>query len=94
MNSDTVKIAETPFHNDPMEYNLSELDDGIKTAANPLLSISVLNDGDSKIFKRRAIKGVGSGNATFHSVLVAELDGVRVYIKDNDIILTKQNLRL
>ena len=86
-------LAETPFHLDPLEYEISE-EDGIKTAKNPLMSLTILKDGQSKIFKRRAIKEVGGGSPSYHTALVGELDGVRVYIKDGDIILTKQNLRL
>jgi hypothetical protein len=86
-------IAETPFHNDPLEFELSE-SDGVKSAVNPILSLAVMPDGETKIFKRRAIKNVGSRNPTYETMLVGELDGVRVYVKGNDIILTKQNLRL
>ena len=86
-------IAKTNFADDPLEFELSE-SEGIKTAVNPALSISVLPDGETKIFKRRAIKGVGGGNPTYHTMLVAELDGVRVYVRDNDIVITKQDLRL
>jgi len=85
---------ETDFNNDPFEYEISTSSDGSKLATNPILSLCVMDDGDNKIFKRRSIKlNVANGKA-IDSVLIGELEGVRVYIKDSNIILTKQDLYL
>jgi hypothetical protein len=54
--------------------------------------ISVLPDGASKVFRRRAIKGVGSPKARQVEWIVAELDGVRVYVQGDHIVMTKRDL--
>ena len=90
-----TELARTPFSDeDPLEYKLSKGDDGSRHASNTLFNVTVLNDGENKIFKRRAMKGVGSGETTYDTCLVAELDGVRAYINGNSIVLTKQELYL
>jgi hypothetical protein len=52
--------------------------------------VSVYDGG--KAFMRRAIKGFGSPNARQVEWLVGELDGVRVYVKDGHVIVTKRDL--
>lgn len=86
------KEIETPFHNDPFDYKFSVDEDGVRKATNPLNNLVVLNDGETKIVQRRIIR-VGA-KAGFDSILIGSLDGVKVYIKGNDIILTKQDLLL
>ena len=54
--------------------------------------ITVSLIGDGRMFKRRAIKGVGSGNAEEVCWLVAEMDGVRVYHQGNSVIVTKNDM--
>ena len=54
--------------------------------------ITVSLIGDGRMFKRRAIKGVGSGNAEDVCWLVAELDGVKLYQNGGNIVLTKQEM--
>lgn len=87
-------MNETPFHNDPLEYEIEQRDDGARVASNPVSSLTVLPDGETRIFKRRAIKTSRGHAPEFRSVLVGELDGVRVYISDGDVILTRQDLKL
>jgi hypothetical protein len=48
--------------------------------------------GAGRMFKRRAVKGVGSDESVETCWLVAELDGVRVYHQGNHIIVTKEEL--
>ena len=84
----------TPFADDPYEYILDSEEDGTRTAVNPIYSLSILPDEETKLFKRRFIRGVGSDNPEYITALVGELDGVRIYVIDNNIIMTKQDLYL
>lgn len=72
-------------------YEIIKDDNGLSHATDGSISISLL-DPTGKMFKRRAIKGVGSGNAQEITWLVAELDGVRLYQHGNQVILTKQDM--
>jgi hypothetical protein len=54
------------------------------------LTVSLIGEG--RMFKRRAVKGVGSGSAEEVCWLVAEIDGVRLYQSGKNIILTKQDI--
>ena len=83
---------ETPFHSDPLEFKLELAGDGSRIAKNPLTSLVILPDGESRLFKRRAIKKCEGKETKFDSILIGELDGVRVYVRDNQIIMTKQDL--
>lgn len=87
-------MIQTDYENHPHNYTLSTDDEGHRHGINSINSLTVLNDGKTKLFQRRAIKGVGSGNPTFETCLVGELDGVRVYVKGTSIVLTKQDLNL
>lgn len=51
-----------------------------------------LLDPAGRMFKRRAIKGVGSAAAREENWLVAELNGVRVYQRGAAVIVTTQDL--
>lgn len=64
---------------------------GMSHATDGTVSISLL-DQSGRMFKRRAIKGVGSGNSQEITWLVAELDGVRLYQNGNHIVMTKQDM--
>ena len=87
-------MIQTDYENHPNNYALSTDENGNQTAINAINTVTVLNDGKSKLFQRRAIKGVGSGEPSFETCLVGELDGVRVYVKGSSIVLTKQDLNL
>ncbi|MDE3036956.1 MAG: hypothetical protein KGJ21_00665 [Pseudomonadota bacterium] len=76
-------------------FTLSQDADGARHAASPELAITVLPDGESKMFHRNAIKkNSASGEAVHLRALVAELNGVRVYIMDGHMIITTQDLYL
>jgi len=45
-----------------------------------------------RMFKRRAIKGVGTEDSHEVCWLVCELDGVRVYQQGNSVIVMKQDI--
>jgi len=87
-------MIKTDYESHPHNYTLSTDEEGHKHGINSINTLAVLNDGKTKLFQRRAIKGVGSGDTTFETCLVGELDGVRVYVKGNSIVLTKQDLQL
>jgi hypothetical protein len=73
-------------------YEITRDDDGTCIAVGGAVSISVFPDGETRIFKRKAIKGVGSPGAREVEWVVAELDGVRVYVQEGRVIVTKRNL--
>ena len=54
--------------------------------------IVTLLDADGKMFKRRAIKGVGTAVARNVEWLVVELGGVRVYCSEQGVVVTRQDL--
>lgn len=86
---------ETPFSDDdPSEYTLNTLEDGTRTASNCLHDIIVAPDGESKIFKRRAIRLNAAKGNRFDTALVCELNGVRIYIRGSQIVMTTQDLKL
>lgn len=51
-----------------------------------------LLDSAGRMFKRRAIKGVGTEAAREENWLVAELNGVRVYQRGAAVIVTTQDM--
>jgi len=55
-------------------------------------NITVSLIGEGRMFKRRAVKGAGSGNAEEVCWLVAEMDGVRVYHQGSSVIVTKNDM--
>lgn len=65
-------------------------DPSMQHATNGTLDITVLNGG--KIFMRRAIRGFGSPKAEAINWLVCELNGVRVYIDGDKIVMSTQDL--
>ena len=54
--------------------------------------ITVSLIGDGRMFKRRAIKGVGTEGAQEVCWLVCEMDGVRVYQQGNNIVVTRKDM--
>lgn len=54
--------------------------------------ITITLRGDGRMFKRRAIKGVGTEQAHEVCYLVAEMDGVRVYQNGAHVVMTKEDL--
>ena len=69
--------------------------DGSISAVSDDLQMIVLPDGDDppRVFNRNALqKNMRTGESTHLRVLVGELDGVRVYVSADQIILTKRDL--
>jgi len=55
------------------------------------ITVSLL-ETSGRMFKRRAIKGVGTGQSEEVCWLVCELDGVRVYQQGRNIVVTRSDL--
>ena len=71
------------------DFKISEDDEG-KHAVRDDLSITIANDGDSKIVHRRTIKPFKTGSEIRTSVLVCYLDDVYLYIgNDGNMLMTK-----
>jgi hypothetical protein len=91
----SVQPQPTPRERAPwIDFEFTTDADGTKHAVNPYLAVSVLPDGEARLFHRRELKPFAAGGAVTRSALVAELDGVRVFIVGANIIVTKQNLPL
>jgi len=74
-------------------FELSEDADGTRHAVRADQVVSVLPDGEARLFHRNAIrKHLGSGETERVRWLVAELDGVRVYVHHQEIVITKRDL--
>ena len=54
--------------------------------------ITVSLIGDGRMFKRRAVKGVGTEGAQEVCWLVCEMDGVSVYQQGNNIVVTRKDM--
>lgn len=69
--------------------------DGSWSAAGPRVGMTVAS-GESRIFKRRAMRPFAQGGARHECMLVGELDGVRAYVVEREgqvhIVLTRQDL--
>ena len=81
------------IHNLAHEFEIAGADGEVQTGANGRVGVTVYPDGKSKMRKRNGIRWPGGRKVQW---LYAELDGVRVYVKDDDekvnIVLTKQDL--
>ena len=64
---------------------------GVSSATDGTRVVTAL-DPEAKMFRRRGIKGVGSGDAMQIEWLVVEQAGVRVYVSGNGVVVTKQDL--
>ncbi len=65
--------------------------DGLLHAVSPLQSVTVVPDGEesARLFKRHAVQPLARRKKT---VLVGELNGVRVYIDGGSVVMTVQDL--
>lgn len=55
-------------------------------------TITVSLHGAGRMFKRRAVKGVGTAQAAEVCWLIAELNGVRVYQHGTSIVVTSRDM--
>ncbi len=80
---------------EPLAFEISQDEDGARHAISPDMVVTVLPDGNSQLFHRNAIKKNTATGETVHlRALVAELNGVRMYLVGNHIILTTQDMYL
>lgn len=78
-----------------IEFELKEEADGSRHAVSTDLVVTILPDGESKLFHRNAIKkNTATGETTHIRALVAELNGVRMYLLGGHIVLTTQDMYL
>jgi hypothetical protein len=85
-----------PVHALPHEFEIEGCDGEVQHASNGRIGVTVYPDGRSRLRKRNAIKRAGTPQAYKVQWLYAELDGVRVYVKDDgprvSVVVTKQDL--
>ena len=74
-----------------LHCDITQDDDGTIYATSLERCLTILPDGPGRAFNRN-FKTYSPGNVTHERVLVGELDGVRVYILGNDVIMTKQDM--
>ena len=78
-----------------IEFELKEEADGSRHAVSQDLVVTVLPDGESALFHRNAIKkNTATGETTHSRALVAELNGVRMYLLGSHIVLSTQDMYL
>jgi len=71
-------------------HQITRDEHGHQIGSDGVVSVSLIGNG--RMFKRRAIKGVGTESAEEVSWLVAELNGVRVYQAGMNVIVTTDDL--
>ena len=64
---------------------------GAKVASNGAATLSVVDPG-GRMFRRRAIKGIGGAEHQRVEWIVGELDGVRVYFDGANVVITRADL--
>ena len=74
-----------------MVHEITTDADGIRHGSDGEITVSLM-EADGRMFKRRAIKGVGTEQSTEVCWLVCELDGVRVYQQGRNIVVTRKDL--
>lgn len=75
----------------PAAFELTRTEAGAQIAGNGVATLSLL-DVDGRVFRRRAVKGVGGPSPQPVEWAVAELDGVRVYFDGTHVVVTRQDL--
>lgn len=75
---------------DPAPFEITRQDQA-QIATNGVASLTLLDAG-GRVFRRRAVKGVGTEQARNVEWAVAELDGVRVYFDGVNVVVTRQDL--
>ena len=64
---------------------------GARVGSDGVTTVALLDAG-GRMFRRRAVKGFGGPGAREECWLVCELDGVRVYQRGSQVIVTRQDL--
>lgn len=75
---------------DPVPFEITRADDK-QIATNGSASLSLLDAG-GRVFRRRAVRGVGTEQARRVEWAVAELNGVRVYFDGTHVVVTTRDM--
>lgn len=75
----------------PVPFEIVQLQPHGQAASNGQITVC-LAEPDGRIFRRRAIKAVGTPEAHQVDWAVAELDGVRVYVDGGNVIVTRRDM--
>lgn len=76
-----------------LDFEISKESEDTRHAVRPDLAVTV-QGSDGVLFHRRAIKLLSSGEEQRDSMLVARLGDVSVYIADQGIIISREDLYL
>lgn len=71
-------------------HEITRDEHGHQIGSDGTITVSLIGNG--KMFKRRAIKGVGTEGAQEVCWLVCELDGVRVYQSGRNVIVSRADI--
>lgn len=74
------------------EYQIRQDRAGHWHAVGNGMTVSVIPEPDGKVFMRNGLRPFATEGPKHVRWLVAELDGVRVYIHDGNIVVTKKDL--
>ena len=85
-----MQAEETPPRDYLLDPDINRDDPQTTYIANGVVTAAAMNG--ARVFKRRAIKAVGTPAAKQICWVVAELNGVRVYINGNQIIVSTDDL--
>lgn len=81
----------TKFNEHINNFSITKDNDG-QYAASKLVNVAVLDDVEAKLFQRRAIKNALSETPEFDTMLVVRADEFNVYVKGNNIVITKKDM--
>lgn len=76
----------------PPAFEIARAESGALTASNGTAAL-VLMDDDGRLFRRRAVRGLGGPNPEPIEWAVAELDGVFVYFDGLNVVVSRRALR-
>ncbi len=75
------------------DFDIDRSENGLVHATNDAMAIHVHTEGSSKVFHRVGIqKNLKMGGTNKIKWLVCEIDGVRLYVNGDTLILTKKDL--
>lgn len=76
----------------PRPFEIVE-QDGMKIATDGTRQVVLVEGTEGQMFKRRAIKRVGSSDPERVEWCVVELNGVRVYVSGSDVVVSTRDLQ-
>jgi hypothetical protein len=72
-------------------FEIVPLEPAGKAASNGEVTVC-LAEFEGRMFRRRAVKGLGGPNPQHVEWLVVELNGVRVYISGRDVVVSTRDM--